>query len=69
MALDSGNHDAEEGVVETIRCRTIVAEIRSPGTVHVCLRVRQPYDVATSVTLAYVESHSSDSAPNHYGLH
>lgn len=69
VALDSGNHDAEEGVLETIRCRTIVAEVKSPGIVHVCLRVRQPYDVAISVTLAYAESYGSDSAPNLYGLH
>ena len=55
-------------MVETIRRGTIVAAARSPGIALVCLHVRQPYDVAVHVTLAYAESYSSDIARSLYRL-
>ena len=56
-------------MVETLRRGTLVAAARSPGIALVCLHVRQPYDVAVHVTLAYAESHSSDIAQSPYDLH
>lgn len=56
-------------MIETVRCRTIAAEVGVPGFEHVCLCVRQLYDVTADVTLAYTGSYSSDIARSPYGLH
>ena len=56
-------------MVETVRCRTSIAEVGALGTVHVCLCVRLPYDVAVHRTLAYAKSYSSDTACIPYRLH